>query len=87
MLIDRMDQRGDRIQMNSDTETIMSDRFSVTLADGLAADLQQWADEEGRAKANLASFLIELAIRQKFPEKYPPLTAGRVKKVAGKSDE
>ncbi|MEL7520582.1 MAG: hypothetical protein AAGJ80_02985, partial [Cyanobacteria bacterium J06553_1] len=79
--------RGDRIQMTSDTETLMSDRFSVTLADGLAADLQQWANEEGRAKANLASFLIELAIRQKFPEKYPPLTAGRSKKVAGSRDE
>jgi hypothetical protein len=87
MLSDRIARQGDRIQMNSDIETLMSDRFSVTLADGLAADLQQWADEEGRAKANLASFLIELAIRQKFPEKYPPLTAGRSKKGAGQSDE
>ena len=73
--------------MNSDTETLMSDRFSVTLADGLAADLQQWADEEGRAKANLASFLIELAIRQKFPDKYPPLTASRSKRELGSRDE
>ena len=87
MLVDRFGLRGDRIQMNSDTETLMSDRFSVTLADGLAADLQQWANEEGRAKANLASFLIELAIRQKFPEKYPPLTAGRSKKETGSRDE
>ncbi len=73
--------------MTSDTETQMSDRFSVTLADSLAADLQQWADEEGRAKANLASFLIELAIRQKFPDKYPPLTAARTKKETGRRDE
>ena len=72
--------------MNSDVETLMSDRFSVTLADGLAADLQQWANEEGRAKANLASFLIELAIRQKFPEKYPPLSAGRTKKATNSND-
>lgn len=50
----------------------MSDRFTVTLADGLSDDLQKWAEDEGRAKANLASFLIELAIRQKYPEKYPP---------------
>ena len=72
--------------MNSDVETQMSDRFSVTLADGLAADLQQWADEEGRAKANLASFLIELAIRQKFPEKYPPLSTGRTKRTTSHDD-
>ncbi len=86
MFIDRLDQQGARILMNSDIETQMSDRFSVTLADGLAADLQQWADEEGRAKANLASFLIELAIRQKFPDKYPPLTAGRSKKTDGRDE-
>ena len=72
--------------MNSDVETQMSDRFSVTLADGLAADLQQWANEEGRAKANLASFLIELAIRQKFPEKYQPLSAGRTKRTDSRND-
>ena len=72
--------------MNSELETQMSDRFSVTLADSLAADLQQWANEEGRAKANLASFLIELAIRQKFPEKYPPLSSGRTKKISSRDD-
>ena len=87
MSIDRFGLQGDRIQMTSDTEFQMSDRFSVTLADGLAADLQQWANEEGRAKANLASFLIELAIRQKFPDKYPPLAAGRTKKGTGNRDE
>ena len=86
MFIDRFGQRGDRILMDSDIETQMSDRFSVTLADGLAADLQQWADEEGRAKANLASFLIELAIRQKFPEKYPPLSTGRTKRTNKRED-
>ena len=86
MSMDRFRQREDRILMNSDVETQMSDRFSVTLADGLAADLQQWANEEGRAKANLASFLIELAIRQKFPEKYPPLSAGRTKRTNNRDD-
>ena len=86
MSMDRFGQREDRILMNSDVETQMSDRFSVTLADGLAADLQQWANEEGRAKANLASFLIELAIRQKFPEKYPPLSAGRTKRTDSRND-
>ncbi|PSN19663.1 hypothetical protein C7271_06215 [filamentous cyanobacterium CCP5] len=52
----------------------MSDRFTVTLPDGVGADLQRWADSEGRAKANLASFLLELAVRQRYPEKYPPKT-------------
>lgn len=47
-------------------------KFSVNLPDKLHDALQLWADAEGRPKANLASFLLELAIRQKFPEKFPP---------------
>lgn len=47
-------------------------RFSVNLPDTLDDDLQRWADEESRPKANLAALLIELAIRQKYPDKYPP---------------
>lgn len=47
-------------------------KFSVNIPDEVAADLQRWADEEGRPRANLASFLLELAVRQKYPEKYPP---------------
>ena len=55
---------------------LMSDRFSVTLPDEVSADLKAWAESEGRNKANLAGFLIETAVRQRFPEKYPPLTVG-----------
>lgn len=56
------------------TSEQMSDRFSVTLPDGIGEDLQRWAESEGRAKANLAAFLLELAVRQRFPERYPPKT-------------
>ena len=39
-------------------------RFTVTLADSVFAELQEWADSEGRPTANLAAFLIEQAIRK-----------------------
>lgn len=46
-------------------------RFSVTLPDQINKDLQEWADKEGRPKANLTAFLIESAVRSRFPERYP----------------
>ena len=49
----------------------VSKRIMVTLPDSVAADLEKWADEEGRPTANLAGYLLEYAIRVKFPEKYP----------------
>ena len=49
----------------------VSKRIMITLPDALSADLERWADEEGRPTANLAAFLIELAIRSKYPDKYP----------------
>lgn len=58
--------------MQYDSESNPMGRFSVNLSDTLDDDLQLWADEESRPKANLAALLIELAIRQKYPEKYPP---------------
>jgi CopG-like RHH_1 or ribbon-helix-helix domain, RHH_5 len=53
------------------TEGIVSKRVMVTLPDSISADLEAWADEEGRPTANLAAFLVEQAVRAKFPEKYP----------------
>ncbi len=53
-------------------ETSVSKRVMVTLPDSISADLEKWADEEGRPTANLAAFLIEQAVRSKYPEKYPP---------------
>ena len=50
----------------------MTDRFTVNLPDSIGSDLEKWAESEGRKKASLAAFLIELAVRQKYPEKYPP---------------
>jgi hypothetical protein len=41
----------------------MSRRIYVTLPDAAYADLEAWADEQGRPTANLAAFLIELGIR------------------------
>jgi hypothetical protein len=41
----------------------MSKRIQVTLPDRLAEDLEQWADHDGRAIANLAAFLLEQAVK------------------------
>lgn len=42
----------------------VSKRVLVTLPDTVAADLEAWAEYQGRPTANLAAFLIELGIRQ-----------------------
>ena len=57
--------------MEQESQACMA-KFSVNVPDEVGADLQRWADEEGRPRANLAAFLLELAVRQKYPEKYPP---------------
>lgn len=59
------------MQMTKEPQENMA-KFSVNVPDSIGDDLQRWAEEEGRPRANLAAFLIELAVRQKFPEKYPP---------------
>ena len=57
----------------------VSKRVFVTLPDSIFNDLDQWAKEQGRPTANLAAFLIELAIRQakdrgELPETEPKST-------------
>lgn len=59
------------MQITQESQANMA-KFSINVPDEVAADLQRWADEEGRPRANLAAFLMELAVRQKYPEKYPP---------------
>ena len=50
----------------------MSKRFTFVLPDEVAQDLEDWASAEGRATANLIAFLVEQAVRIKYPSKYPP---------------
>ena len=59
------------------SEIHVSKRVMVTLPDAIAIDLERWADEEGRATANLAAFLIEQSIRAKYPDKYPTSNTNR----------
>lgn len=42
----------------------VSKRIFVTLPDTVHADLEGWADYQGRPTANLAAYLIELGIRE-----------------------
>lgn len=52
-------------------------RITVTLPARIAEDLERWAEWESRPPANLAAFLIELSVRAKFPDKYPPPQLGQ----------
>ena len=58
--------------MNTEAFIDMTKRTTIVLPDAVYEDLQLWADEEGRATDNLVAFLVEQAIRAKFPSKYPP---------------
>ena len=42
----------------------VSKRIYVTLPDTVHDDLEGWADYQGRPTANLASYLIELGLRE-----------------------
>lgn len=55
----------------------VSKRVLITLPDGLHSDLEKWAEEESRPTANLAAFLLEQAIRIKYPQKYPSPQQGK----------
>lgn len=50
----------------------MSKRTTIVLPDKVFESLEYWADDEGRATANLAAYLVEQAIRARFPEDFPP---------------
>lgn len=47
-------------------------KITIVVPGAIHDDLSVWADEEGRPLANLASYLLEQALRAKFPKKYPP---------------
>jgi len=47
-------------------------RTTIVLPAAIYDALGDWADEEGRATANLAAFLIEQAVRIKYSGKFPP---------------
>jgi hypothetical protein len=53
-------------------ETV-SKRVNLTLPDAVFDALERWADEEGRPTANLAAFLVEMAVKQaEAQNKIPP---------------
>ena len=59
----------------------MSKRTTITLPDSVFEELEDWADQQGRPTANLASFLVELGIRQaKESGEYKPKTKGKSSK-------
>lgn len=42
----------------------MSKRTTITLPDEVFERLEKWADRQGRPTANLAAFLVEVAVRE-----------------------
>jgi len=50
----------------------MTKRITIVLPESIHSDLESWANQEGRATANLAAFIVEQAVRVKYPMKYPP---------------
>jgi len=48
----------------------MSKRTTITLPDAVFDDLEHWADSEGRPLANLAAFLVEIAVKKQYKSKY-----------------
>ena len=61
----------------------LTKRTTITLPGAIYEALENWAEEEGRPTANLAAYLVEQAIRVKYPEDFPP----RIKRVEGDRHE
>ena len=47
-------------------------RTTIVLPRTVYEALEECADSEGRATANLAAFMVEQAVRAKFPDRFPP---------------
>lgn len=59
----------------------VSKRTTITLPDTVFDDLERWADAEGRPTANLAAYLVEICVKQQFPDKYQKLGLEKESKV------
>ncbi|MCP6758784.1 MAG: hypothetical protein NHB32_08440 [Fischerella sp. CENA71] len=59
--------------IHCDTDTGMTKRTTVVLPDEVYEALLGWAEEEGRPTANLTAFILEAAVRFKYPDKFPIL--------------
>jgi CopG-like RHH_1 or ribbon-helix-helix domain, RHH_5 len=42
----------------------MSKRYNITLPDGVAEKLEEWADGEKNKPSTLAAFIVEAAVRE-----------------------
>lgn len=63
MLLELYLQGTAKIRGKSMAQT-MSKRTTITLPDAVFDELEEWADQQGRPTANLASFLVEVGVRQ-----------------------
>jgi metal-responsive CopG/Arc/MetJ family transcriptional regulator len=48
------------------THKDVAKRFSISLPDGIAEHLEEWATSEGNKPTTLAAFLVERAVRERI---------------------
>ena len=48
------------------TDLTVAKRFYISLPDGIAEELENWASSEGNKPTTLAAFLVERAIRDRI---------------------
>lgn len=49
----------------------MTKKITTVVPDAIYEDFAAWAKEEGRALSNLTAFILDQALRAKYPKKYP----------------
>lgn len=45
-------------------------RTTITIPEAVYEALQDWADDERRATANLVSLLLEMEVRARYPDRF-----------------
>ncbi|MEO1095971.1 MAG: hypothetical protein AAFX01_13840 [Cyanobacteria bacterium J06638_28] len=48
------------------TDLTVAKRFYISLPDGIAEELENWASSEGNKPTTLAAFLVERAVRDRL---------------------
>jgi hypothetical protein len=67
-------------------DEFVSKRINVTLPDLVADELEDWANAQGRSLANLAAFLLEMALKEAKQKGEIPSQGFSVKQKKERSD-
>ncbi len=64
----------------------VSKRINVTLPDSVVDELEDWANAQGRSLANLAAFLLEIALKEAKEKGEIPSQGFSVKQKKNRED-